>query len=121
MRGQPGDLAGVIGKQRHRADAKRLQHRRRQTEITFIGLEAQPRIGIDGIEALVLQCIGPQLVEQADAAAFLLQIKQNTAARVGADRRQRRVQLRPAITFQTAEHITGQARRMQADQHWPGA
>ena len=48
---------------------------RRHREIALVILEAEPEVGVDGVEALVLQRIGAQLVDQADAAPLLAQIE----------------------------------------------
>ena len=48
--------------------------------VALVGLEAQPLVGLDGVEALVLQRVGAQLVGEADAAPFLVQVQQHAAA-----------------------------------------
>ncbi len=81
----------------------------------LVGLEAQSLIGVDGVEALVLEAIGSQLVDQADAAALLRQIEQHAAARFfdGVDGA---AQLLAAIAFERAQEVAGEARRMQPRQ-----
>src|SRR5690606_19668551 len=61
-----------------------------------------------------LECAN--LVEQADAPAFLTQIQQRAAAFFG-NGRQSCLQLKAAITAQAEQRITGKAFRMQAAQH----
>ena len=57
-----------------------LEHRPENTVVAHIGTEAQLFVGLDGIGAGVLQLVGLDLVEQADAAAFLAQVEQGAAA-----------------------------------------
>ena len=42
--------------------------------VALVGLEAQVYVGVDGVEAFLLQLIGGNLVHQTDAATFLLHI-----------------------------------------------
>ena len=119
------NLGRIVGHQANRLYAQQVEHPRRHGEIArFIG-QAQPGVGIHRIKALILQLIGAQLVDEADAAPFLAQIEQHApAARVGLlrHRGQRGVQLRPAIAFQAAQHVAGQAFGMQPHQrHAVGA
>ena len=77
--------------------------------------EAQAQIGVDRVEALILERISAQLVDQADAAPLLAQIEQDSPARRG-DRLERRVELRAAIAFERAEHVAGQAFAVEPDE-----
>ena len=73
------------------ASARQLrQHPRRDREVALVVLEAEPEIGVDRVEALVLQRIGAQLVDQADAAPLLPQIEQDAPAGRGDRRAARR-------------------------------
>ena len=49
--------------------------------------QAEPAVGVERVEALVLQAIGAQLVDQADAAPFLAQVQQHAPAARAAPRR----------------------------------
>src|SRR3546814_10508444 len=62
--------------------------------------------------ALILQRIGAQLVDEADPAPLLPQIEQHAPWRVG-HRVERGVKLRPAIAFEAAEPVAGQAFAVQ--------
>jgi DNA-binding NarL/FixJ family response regulator len=55
--------------------------------------------GLDGIEALILQGIGAELVDQPDSPALLSEIEQDTGA-FPADLGDRAAQLLAAIAFQ---------------------
>ena len=110
-----GDLARIVGQQPDPALAERLQHPRGDGKVALVVGEAEPEIGVDRVEALILQRIGPELVDQADAAPFLPQIEEDAPAR-GGDRGQRGVQLRPAIAFERAQSVAGQAFAVDPDQ-----
>ncbi len=87
-------LVGVVGHQAHGFVAQQRKHFGGDAIKTFVGLEAQALIGLDRIEALILQAIGAQLVDEADAAAFLREIKQDAAACLARWRRSRRATVR---------------------------
>ena len=64
--------------------------------VALVGLVAEGQVGVDGVEALILQVVGPQFIAQADAAAFLRQIEQHAVA-FGGDQVERQAQLLSAI------------------------
>ena len=68
---QSRNLVGIVGQQSDSVDAERPQHRRRMPIIALVIGEAEPPVGIDGVEPAVLERIGAELVGEADAAAFL--------------------------------------------------
>ena len=84
--------------------------------VALVGLEAEPLVGLDGVEPLVLQLVGADLVGQADAAPFLVQVQQHAAALLG-DPLHRRVELRAAVAARRVEDVAGQAARVDAHQH----
>ena len=73
-------------------------------------------VGVDGVEALLLQLVGPQLVQQADAAALLREVEQDALALL-LDAQQRVLELLAAVAAQRVEHVAGQALRVHAHQH----
>jgi hypothetical protein len=50
-----GDLCRVVGHQPDRMDAEQLEHARRNRKVAGLGRQAEPVVGIDRVEALVLQ------------------------------------------------------------------
>ena len=72
-------------------------------------------IGFDRIEPFVLQLVGFDLLDQADAAAFLRQVNQHAAA-FAADHIERHVKLVAAIAAERFEQVAGEAGRMQPHQ-----
>ena len=81
--GQGFDLARVVGHQTQGLDAHVLKHRQADCVITLIGRKAQTFVGLNGVSAAVLQLVGADLVQQANAAAFLTQVQQHAAAFAG--------------------------------------
>jgi len=77
------DLGRVVGHQAHRADAQILQDAGGGGVVALIRLMAEGQIGLDRIVPLVLQVVGAQLVEQADAAPLLPQVDDHAAALAG--------------------------------------
>ena len=75
------------------------------------------KIRVVRIQATILQRVGVEFVVQSDAASFPAQI-QHVPAVLG-DPLDRFAQLRPAVASLTAEHVTGEAFRVQAHQRQP--
>ena len=64
------ELARVVGQQPHRADAEVAQDLRADAVVALVGLEAEPLVGLDRVEALVLQLVGADLVRPARCPAL---------------------------------------------------
>src|SRR5262245_38457967 len=73
---QADEFAGVIGQQPHGMDTQAAKDLGADAVIALIRLEAEALVGLNGIEALVLERVSPQLVGQANAAPFLVEIQQ---------------------------------------------
>ncbi len=65
----------------------------------------------------VLQLVGLQLVQQADAASLVPAHVEDDAAPLARDGGERRVELRPAVAAQRAEHVAGEALGVHAHEH----
>jgi hypothetical protein len=115
VRSQDAGFAWIVRKQTNPFDAKLTQDRSRQAEVPIVSLEAQSMIGLDRIEAGVLQFVSFQLRHQPDAAALLILIDHEPATFVG-DSLHRHFQLVVAITAQRPEYFAGEALRMDPQQ-----
>ena len=51
--------------------------------VALVGLEAQGLVGLDRVLALVLELVGHDLVDEADAAALLAQVEQDALRPAG--------------------------------------
>ena len=104
---------------REHDDAPRSQIRedlRPDAVVARIDGKAQTNVGLDGVEPVVLQRIGAELVHQTDAPALLSQVHQH-AASFGGDDRHRFLQLRLAVAALGAEDIAGETLAVHAHQH----
>ena len=110
---QGRDLARVVGHEPHRGEAELLQHLRRKIEAALILAEAQHLVGVVGVEALLLQAIGPDFVGDAVAAPLLIEVEHDAAALL-AHGLYGAAQLVAAIAFEAAEEIAGEAGGMDA-------
>lgn len=114
--GQRGDLARIVGHQAQRSDAEVRQHGFAQLIAAHVGRKTEGRVGLDGIGPTILQLVGSDLVDQADAASLLAEIHEHAPAGLG-DPPQRLFKLGTAIAALAEQGIAGQAFRMDASQH----
>ena len=71
---------GLLVKQPHLRQAQVLEQLDADAVVARVGLVAQGQVGFDRVEPLILQLVGLDLFDQADAAAFLRQIDQHAGA-----------------------------------------
>src|SRR5579885_1933481 len=114
------DLRRVVGDEPDFLHSKLFQNGARQLVGAKIRFKAELLIGFHRVRAPILKLIGPELVQQANAAAFLMFVNQQAAALFG-DRFQRELQLGAAIAAQAVKDVAGQALRVNADQRRRGA
>jgi len=76
----------------------------------------EDEISLDRIVSQILKIVGPEFVEQTNAAPFLAQIDQDTRSGFG-NRLNRAMQLFAAITAPGAQHIAGEAFGMNPNQY----
>ena len=114
---EPDDLARVVGQQADGREAEVGEDLRADAVVAQVGREAELEVGLDRVEALLLQLVGAELVEQADAAALLGEVEQDAATLRPSICSQRLLELRAAVAAQRAEHVAGHALRVHADEH----
>ena len=79
--------------------------------------QAELEVGVDGVAALVLQGVGPQLVGDADAPALVApQVDHHAHACLGHPL-DGGGQLEAAVAAQRPEHVAGEALGVDPDQH----
>ena len=120
VRLEAGDLLRVVRQQPDRGQAEVGEDLVADPPLALVGGEAEREVGLDGVQPLLLQLVGLELCEQADAAALLRHVEEHAAALVG-DRVQRRVELLAAVAAQRVEDVAGQAFGVDADEHVVGA
>ena len=112
----PTSFRGIVGQKPHRPDPEILEDLDADAIVALVGLEAEALVGFDGIEPLILKLVGADLVGQADAAPFLIEVEQDAAA-LGLDLSERRFELQAAVAPRGVEHVAGQAARVHPHQH----
>ena len=107
---------GVVGEQPHLPHAEVAQHLGSDAVVAFVGFEAEGEVGVNGVHALLLQVVGFQLVDQADATPLLTHIE-DYAATFLLYHAHGLVQLVAAVAFTAAEDVAGGAAGMHTHQH----
>jgi hypothetical protein len=79
------------------------------------GLQSELAIGFDGIEALVLELVGLQFIDESDAAPFLGKV-QDDSGRLFRDLFQGKFQLRAAVAALRGEDVSCKALGVHAHQ-----
>src|SRR5207244_13609960 len=78
--------------------------------------QAELDVRLDGVETILLELVGLELVEQADAPALLRHVEQHAAA-LGLDPRERLLELLAAVAAERVEDVAGQALGVDANEH----
>src|SRR6266540_798980 len=80
-----------------------------------VGRETELEVGLDGVHPVLLELVGLQLVEKADAPALLRHVEEY-AALLGADPRERLLELLAAVAAERVEDVSGQTLGVDADE-----
>ncbi len=110
---QRDDLLGVVGHDADRRQAEIGEDLRAGAVVAQVRREAELHVGLDGVEALLLERVGLELVDEADAAALLAHV-QDDAGALRLDAPQRLRKLLAAVAAQRAEGVAGEALRVHA-------
>ena len=112
----PGRLLRVVRQDANRRQAEIGEDLVADPPVARIGGEAEGEVRLDGVEALLLELVGLQLVQQADPAPFLRHVEEHSSF-LRSDSLQRELELLAAVAFERVEDVAGQALRMDADEH----
>src|SRR3989442_8333211 len=112
----PDDLPGIVRDEPDLVQPKLDQDLPAHAIVPKVRLEAQSQVRLDSVLAFVLQLVRAQLVHQADAASFLVQVQEHALPCL-LDHLQRAMELLAAIAAKRSEHIGGEAPRGHADPH----
>src|SRR5438128_9262417 len=93
------------------------QNLRTYTVISFVGAKTQVNISLYGIHSFFLQLVSAKFIYQANAPAFLVHIKNNSAAFI-LDHLHCFVQLFATVAAKTSQNITCKATAMHPCQYW---
>ena len=106
---------GLFVSSRTLREAEVLEDLDADAVVARVDLVAEGEVGLDRVEALVLQVVGLDLFDQPDAAAFLRQIDQH-AGPFAADHLQGHVELVAAVAAERRQQVAGEAGRVQPHQ-----
>lgn len=109
------DLGRIIGHEAQLMNAQIGKDGGSGSVFAQVGRKAQCQVCLDRVHALILQAIGPQLIDQTNASTFLTKIEQHTSA-TGFDAAKGLGQLFATITSQAAKGIARKALGMNSAQ-----
>ena len=112
---EAGTLDGVVGDEAHLGDMLVAEYLCAYAVVALVGLEAELKVGVNSVEALFLQVVGAEFVDEAYAAAFLTHVGYEAFALMlyhlhGA------VQLIAAVALAGAEDVASGAAGVDAHQ-----
>src|SRR5699024_3206291 len=110
-------LLRVVGEQRDRVHAEVGEDAGDGGEGARVHGQAEVEVRLDGVAAGVLQRVGAQLLDQADAAPLVAAQQDEHAAPGGVDAGQGFLQLGAAVAAAGAEHVPGHALGVDPGEH----
>ena len=114
--GEADAFCGVVGNQADAGESEICQNLCAHAVITQVGSKAQANVSLNGIQALILQCVSTDFVGQTNTTALLTHVN-NSAAAFLFNHLQCGCQLVAAVTAQAAEGITSQTLAVYAHEH----
>jgi len=107
------DFIGIVREQAHRTQAERFERFGCKFVIACVIGKTKFAIGFHGVETGVLQFVGFQFINQADAASFLRQVEHDPR-RLGRNFPEREFELSAAVAALRGEDVSGEALGMDA-------
>src|SRR6516165_3610704 len=114
--GETIEFSRIIGEEDDARAFEHLEHASSNSIVALVVVEAEGRICVDCIEAIILQLVGAHLVGETDAAALLRQVENDASTEV-LQTRNREPKLVTTVTAPRPEYIACQACRMQPHGH----
>src|SRR6266850_3138828 len=102
-------LRWIVRHQADLTDTEVAKDLRAGAVVADVGSETELGVRLDGVVSLILQLVRLQLVDQADAAAFLQEIEDD-AFLLGGNQLEGALELMPAIAARRLKHVAGQTR-----------
>ena len=90
------ELGRIVGEERDPRAVEHPEHACGDAVIAFVVIKAECGVGVEGVEPVVLQLIGPHLVGETKPAAFPSQIENDAAVEVF-EQRQSEPKLFPVV------------------------
>ena len=113
---EPHELHWIVRQDPNRGQTEIEQDLRADSVVPEVGLEPELLVRFDGVVSGILELIRLELVEQADAAALLVQVDDNTRA-FARDHAHGGLELPAAVTAGGSEDVARQALGVHADEH----
>src|ERR1700756_5522571 len=110
---QTVDLLRVVGEQPYLPDAEVVEDLAADAVVALVGRVAERFVGLDSVHTFVLEVVGVQLVEKADAPALRVPDIENHAISFSRDHLLCRLELSAAIAAEAAEDVAREALRMR--------
>src|SRR3546814_16263273 len=108
-------LGLVVGDDPHRVDAEVGEDLGADSGLGAVGRETEVVVGVDGVAALLLEPVGPDLVADADAPALVAPEVDDPAAAPALHELHRRIALDAAVAAHRAEDVAGEALAVHPD------
>jgi len=112
---QGGDFARVVGEEADGGDAEVAEDGGGEFVVAEIGFKAEGLVSFYRVVTVILEFVGADFVDQADAAALFIFVDDEAAAFFG-DEFEREFELGAAIAAEGMEDVTGKALGMNAHQ-----
>src|SRR5207244_13406878 len=112
---QSADRLRVVRQDPDRAEAEVGEDLVADPPVSRIRRKAEFQVRLDGVETVLLQLVGLQLVEQADSSPLLGHVEQDATILAG-ELNQSLLELLAAVTAQRVEDVAGQAFGVDADE-----
>jgi hypothetical protein len=109
---QPVHLGRIVRHEAHASDSQRAQHVRRAAVVAGVLGKSEEAIGLEGVEAVLLERVGPELVREPDASALLPQVEEDARV-VPRERLEGSRELIPAVAPERPQGVSGQALRVK--------
>ena len=113
---EPADLLGVVGEDADRGEAEVGEDLGADPVVAQVGGQPETLVGFDGVEAVLLQAVGLELVQQADPAPLLGEVEQDPLS-LALDHRKGGGELLAAVAAQRVEDVAGEALGVHAHEH----
>src|SRR5205807_9978753 len=110
------DLLGVVGEDPDRLEAEVHEDLRADSVVAQVCRQAELDVRVDSVEPSLLELVRTELVQQADPASLLGQVKQDAEA-LALDPAERIGELLAAVAAKRVEYVSGEAFGVDPNHH----
>src|SRR5918993_4922420 len=112
---QAHDFRKIVGKETYALQVEVFEDLGSDPVVPEVGGETELLVGLDRVHALILEVVGPHLVEEPDTPTFLLHVGDHAFAFLR-DAPHRSLKLLAAVAAQGVQSVACQARRVDPDE-----